>query len=406
MRGVGGVVGGAIGVGQDGLEAVHDGLHFGRCVGLCAGDVGIVERVVDRGLVLRCHTGHTQCFVLRHAGGGGRGRVALRGSFNRSQGSDGLGHHGLQTRQGVEFDGIHRCGQGGLHAAQVGAGHAGDAQGGQLRFAGVAVHHGLHGVGQCLQLRHGVHVGSVLAVDHIAQQADFFGHVHTAHTDGGVVRLRRVGGVVGRAIGVGQDGVEAVHDGLHFGRCVGLCTRDVGIVERVVDRGQVASTDAGHAHGVVLRCVGDGGRGGVVLCGRFDGGQGVDGLGHHGLQTRLGIELGGIHRSSQSGLHGAQVGRGHAADVQRFELGLVCSAIHHGLHGIGQGLHFRNAVHIGVGFAVEDLAQQASFFRRVNTIDTDGGVLRSAGVGRIARHAVSGAKNGVVCTDDGLHFDR
>ena len=343
---------------------------------------------------------------MRRAGGGGRGGVALRGRFNRGQGGDGLGDHSLQTRQAVEFGGIHCCGQSGLHAAEVFRCDASDAQGNELHNGGVAVHHGLHSVSQYLYFAHAVHGVGCFAVDHIAQQADFLCGVHTVHTDGGVVRLRGVGGVVGRAIGVGQDGVEAVHNGLHLGRCVGLFAGDFGIVQGVVDRGQVLRCDTGHAQGVVLRRAGRGGRGGVAVRCTSNGGQGVDGRGDHALHACLGVQFSGIHRCSQGGLQAAQVGGGHAADAQRFELGLVCSAIHHGLHGIGQGLQFRNAVHIGVGFAVEDLAQQAAFFRRVNTIDTDGGVLRSAGVGRIARHAVSGAKNGVVCTDDGLHFDR
>jgi hypothetical protein len=86
-----------------------------------------------------------------------------------------------------------------------------------------------------LHFAHVVDVGAGFGVDHVTQQGDFLGGVHTVHADGGVVGLGRVGDGVGASRGVVQHGVEAVHDGLHFGGGVGLGAGDVGIVQGVVD---------------------------------------------------------------------------------------------------------------------------------------------------------------------------
>ena len=299
----------------------------------------------------------------------------MRSSLNGGQGTDGLGHHRLQACQGVEFCGVCCCSQSRLHAAQVGRGDARDAQGQQLRLAGVAVHHGLHRIGQRLHLAHTVYCGTGFAVDHIAQQSHFLGCVHTPHTDGGIVGLCGVGCVVGRAIGIGQDGVEAVHNGLNLGGRVGLSARHIGVVQRVVDCGQVVGIHARHAHRGIQRQTRSAGVSRVVLCCRLNNTQCVGGVVDDRLHTRLGVELGGIHGRRQGCLNGAQVRRRYARDAQGFQLRLRGGCGHHGLHRVGQGLHFGQGVHIGGGFAVDHLAQQAEFFRQVDAIDPNGFVL-------------------------------
>ena len=138
------------------------------------------------------------------------------------------------------------CGghDGGTHSAQVVVGHAGDAQLFKLCFGedaggsggqGRSGHDGRHGIGQGLHFGHLVHIGGGQRIDAVAQQIGFGRAVDTAHADGGVVVL----GGVGRRCGVGvvEDGVEAVHDGLHFGCGVGLRAGDVCVVQSVVDGG-------------------------------------------------------------------------------------------------------------------------------------------------------------------------
>ena len=161
------------------------------------------------------------------------------------------------------------------------------------------------------------------------------GSVHAIDADGFVVGLGGVSGVVGGAVGVGQHGVEAVDDGLHFGSGIGLCAGDIGVVQSAVDGGQVLCGHTGHAHGGVLRSGGCGVGGVVELGGGFNHGQVADGVADHRLHTRVGVELGGIVGSGQSGLHGAEVGAGDAGHTQSEELRLGGVAIHHGLHGVG-----------------------------------------------------------------------
>ena len=404
LRRMGGVVGHAIGIAQNGVVAVHDGLHFGSGIGLGAGDVCVVQGAVDRGQVLSGHTGHAQGFVLGCAGAGGAGGVGLRRGFDGGQSVDGVAHHRLHAAQGVELRGVRGSGQGRLQGAEVGRGHAADAQRFELRLCGVTGHHGLHSVGQGLHLGHGVHIGQRFGVDHIAEQGDFLGAVHAIDADGSVVGLRRVGGVVGHAIGVAEDGVVAVHDGLHFGCGVGLCAGDVCVVQGAVDGGQVLGGHTRHAERVVLRGGRAGGAGGVGLRRGFDGGQGVEGLGHHGLHTAEGVEFDSVNSSSQCGLHAAEVGGGHANDAQCHELPLGGVAVHHGLHGVGQGLHFGHAVHIGAAFGVDHIAEQGDFLGGVQTVHADGGVV---GLGRVGLSRVVGvADDGVEAVHDGLHFGR
>ena len=174
--------------------------------------------------------------------------------------------HGMQTGQGAERTAVvWRAGQSGDDARQVGSGDAGDTQERELgndvssrgggRDARCDVHHSLHSICQGLHPGHGVHVACGLEVNHIGQQANFCGAVHTGHTNGGVLLGGGCGGVIVAAIGAGEDGVVGVDEGLNFSRCVHRQTGDGGRSQGVVDGVEVAGHKAGDAGiGVIGGC--------------------------------------------------------------------------------------------------------------------------------------------------------
>ena len=120
---------------------------------------------------------------------------------------------------------------------------------------GSAGHHGVGGIGQGLHFAHGVHGCKWLAVDHVAQEADGGGAAHTGHANGGILRLRGVGGVVvGCAVCVVLDGFVGVHDGLQLRTVTRLRAGDGGTVECAVDGRDVGFCDARHASCSVGLC--------------------------------------------------------------------------------------------------------------------------------------------------------
>ena len=178
----------AVGAGQNGVVAVHNGLNFALGVGQAACDGGAVERAVDGGDVARVHTGDTgriehasaQCRV----GGVARcGQVVLSGVLDLSESGvdaiDGRVDDGLQLALRVNV-GIRRPRfNGRLHGPQVGWGDAGDAQRGEVVLAQGL---GLHGcaascghdarcrISNALQLAHGVHFAVGGQIDHAVHQ--------------------------------------------------------------------------------------------------------------------------------------------------------------------------------------------------------------------------------------------
>ena len=156
----------------------------------------------------------------------------------------------------------------------------------------VVVEHVGDGFGQIFYFAHGVDVGGVFAVDHIAQQLGS-GIAEPGHANGVVNGCIRQGCAVAvLSVRNGQDGFVGVDDGLHSVAVVGFGAVDVGGGQGAVDHGHgglVGSVDAAHAQGGVVECgglgvgsevsavvisvVGDfGGRGVVVVNGCFDDG--------------------------------------------------------------------------------------------------------------------------------------
>ena len=179
-------------------------------------------------------------------------------------------------RRAVAVGGV----DGGEDGGQVVRGEAGDAEGFELglggRGVGAVVGDGRgSGVGQGLEGGRGGDVGGGLAVDDVTEQAEFGGGVDAGHAELGVVGGGRTGGVVGGAVGVGEDGLVGVHDALDFGGAVGGGADDVSVGEGGVDLGNrrlSGPADAGDAgRGVVG---GDRGGAAVVLGVGADGGQG------------------------------------------------------------------------------------------------------------------------------------
>ena len=324
---------------------------------------------------MRSDAAHAQGVVLRQAGGGGCGRVALRGTFNGGQGVDGLSDHGLHARLGAQFRGIRRCGQGGLHTAEVGGRDAADAQRFELNLVCSAVHHGLHGVGQGLQFGDAVHVGSEFAVDDFTQQADFFRGVHAIDTDGGVLRCGWVGIDASYAIGCAQNEQVRVYQALHLGRGVGLSSRDVQVVQGAVHRRQVLRRDARHTQGRVVRHGGVGGGGVVelrgILYGRLSALISDDGVVDDALQLAERSGARAIVWLGPDGVeHGEQVVGGDACQAQCCQIhfgqcGRGCAPSGQGLNGVGQagqGVELGDRVHTGGGLRTDDAVEQGQVF--------------------------------------------
>ena len=323
-------VGPTIGVGQDGFVAVHNGLHLECGVGLGIADGGAVQGAVDGGQVGGVYTGHARSSVSGRTDGAVGGitrcgnvveRCVLDGGQRRGDDVvDDICHQRLQfkasidARVGGEFEGV-------LNGGQVGGSHIGVAQeqvqvlragadagagvGGQLHDAG-------SGIGQGLHLGCGVHGGLAGPVGHIVQQLQggaVCGHArHARHANGKVLRGRDRRAAAS-AVCTAQDGVEGVHDGLHFGQGVGARAVNGGAVERAVDRGEVV---IGVYTGDACRRVAGGGQGGGGVVGLSGRSNGVErGFTEHGVDQGLQLEL-RIH--CRWGAHGLD-GRLHCGQL-------------------------------------------------------------------------------------------
>ncbi len=247
-RGIGGA---AIGFGQDAVEGIDQCLHnagsgeaggLDRCGGQCA---------LDGSQIARVHAGDAQQQeVVEHRsvackGVGGIARVVLNAEKCYGNGVSGrLGDEGLQFGQGVHRAAV-VSGRGNLcqHKRQVVRRDARDAQGreigfGQRRCGRVACgggHDGLCAHGQSLDLGHAVHTAGGLCTDDGVEQrlgGRAIGEAGSSvGTDGAVVRNRGVGrrvGIDSSAVGLAQDAVVGIDQGLNFGRAVHRRTHHTG----------------------------------------------------------------------------------------------------------------------------------------------------------------------------------
>ena len=471
-RGVGGVVGFA----QDGVVSVDDGLHFGRgvgavfVVGVAQRGVGaclVVDGVVDGAQVGRSttrHTSHTGVGVVLR---GGRGVVHTVFGISRdlvdrcSLRSRCSGDDGLHLAQAVGVcAAVGFGGDGGQHGRQVVGRdarqtHFGEVGFGQCRRRCATGSQSLDGVGDAgefVDLGHGVHIGSLLARDDVAEQAEVFSVVRGGTdvcTHGGVLRCGGVGrggrGVVahtvGGVIGLGEDDLVGVDDGLHFGRgvsavfVVGVAQDGIAAllaVDGVVDGIQIARSPTRHTGHTSV---------GIVLCGRRGIVHAIFGIGRdlvdrrclrgggggdEGLQFTQRIGFAAVRVFASDGSeHGGQVVHGHAAQTGLDEVGFDerrrrCATRSHGLDGVGDAGEFVDLGHgvdVGSLQATHDVVEQGQVFNiagRSANVSTDQRVLLVAGVKRGGGRVVAGAaidivgfsQDDFVGIDDGLHLGR
>ena len=143
----------------------------------------------------------------------------------------GVVDHALQVLCGHRVAGVRQqAGQLEANGFQVGLGDATQAQRGEVgQRSGAAaggVEHAAHGVGQGLQLGHGVYARHRLAAHQFIEQSSMTGLVAIQHhTNAAVVVCRGVDGRVGvgqAAVGLGQDAQVGVHHVLQLGAAVDL----------------------------------------------------------------------------------------------------------------------------------------------------------------------------------------
>ena len=356
------------------------------------------------------------------------------------------GDDGLQGTEAVGFAAVVGFGgDGGQHSGQVFWRRAGQADQAEVGFGqggvgGAACCDLLNGVGnarQVVDLGHGVDTGRLLASHDVAQQGEVVsigGGSANVSANQSVLLGSGVGrggcGVVARCaihvVGLRQDDVVGVDDGLHFGR--GVCALSVvGVAQRgvwaflavdgVVDGAQVAGCHTGHTGSQVIGI-------GRCCCARFGKvsdlvnrsalrrGGGRD----QGLQLAQAVGFAAVVVLGGDGRqHGRQVVHGDAGQAERGKVNCAerrrgCACVRHTLNGVGDAGEFvdlGDGVHIGGGFAAHDVIEQGQVLgigRGGADVGTHAGVLRSHGVGRAA--VVGFGQDGVVSLDDGLHLGR
>ena len=255
----------AIGAGQDGFVAVHNGLHPGGGVGQCTIDRGAVQCSVDGCQVVGCYTAHSGCRVHAQGGGSGCGAIGLGRSRNGVQGgtqtAQGGVHHALQFGLGIHICVRGNCAKGKEHGRLTEKIDACYAQRSQIGCAqglglGSGAASGCHHISGCsrhaLDLSLGAHGGGATGVNGTVQQCESGTgrrHTNNARDPDGAVLLagERCSGVLATAVSTGQNGVEGVHNGLHFGCGVSQGTRDGDAVECAIDGGKVGAGDTGDA---------------------------------------------------------------------------------------------------------------------------------------------------------------
>ena len=415
-----GVVGSAIGFGQDAVVGIDQGLQLGRGIGQRAGDGGTGERTLNGGQVGAVHTGHARLGKV----GGGRCcaaialRVAADGAECCGVSIGGGRDDRLQLTQAVHLAGG-GAGDGLLHHSQVGGGdtaHTQCTQVGQARGVAQAVaaggaYHPADLCGQSGQFGVGVYrIGGQTADDGV-EQAGFFG------ADGGQAQCDELGlaqagsgGVV--AVGSGQQGVEGIRHALHQRRGVGAGGGQLR--HEGVQVGQLGAGDPGDfGVQIVLQL-----RDGVAACVGPDHAQGIvvgggcsidDGLQFDQVVHTRAIVGGGFDAFQ----YGCQI---QVADVVQAQCGQArhgqwrgrCAAQgreHEVAHGAGQCGQVGIAADLCAGAAVQHVIEQAGLCSGVHGAQAQGAELR-AGERHVvvAAIAVQAAAQGVDRTDQGLDF--
>ena len=293
-----GVGGRAIGLGQDQAVSIHQSLQFGRGVDFSAGDGCAGQSAGYCQAVAVVHTADTRCAEVAQAWGLAEGRVAVCEGFNRRQGvetADRAVDERLQGGQAVDLCAVvgarrnrrQHCGEVAVgHTAQAHAGQRCSRQGGVGCAACSGGHDAGHGAGQCVDLGHAVHRGDHLCTQTVVQQGQRICALRRAlrgqadvGADGRVLRGGWVchGQVVGRTVGLGQDAVVGIDQGLQFGQRVHLRSSDAGAGQSAVERCQVGGRHTlGTRNHVIVECGGDGGLRGIGI-GRDHAKSGIGG---------------------------------------------------------------------------------------------------------------------------------
>ena len=314
------IVGRAVGCAQDGLVRVDDGLDFCGGVGARAVHVVAVQSIVDGGEVGGGDAGDTGGGVNALGRAGGCGGVVLGGGLDGGQGGCGatnrVVHHGLQICQCINIGArVVSASNGLLHGSEVVGAHAGDAQFGEVvhaqgRVGGAAgglrcgSHHAFDDGCQGIKLVNRIDLVLGAGAHGVIEQAQVLcvgGGVAQGHADSGVGRGHRVSvwrGIRRVAIGLCQDGVVGVDDGLDFFCGVGACAVYKTAVQRRVDCGEVVAGNAGDTCGGIYADIRAGGGGGVVLSSVSDGVDCAVVVGNclvdHCLQLSQGIDAGAV----------------------------------------------------------------------------------------------------------------
>ena len=384
-----GVVVNTIGAVQDGGVGVDQELDFSRGVDAVANDGKAGQGAVDAVQVAAhaaADAGDAGVQVVLNAGG--RAGVEVGVAADKADATDDDVGDGLQLGEAVgvsavvvfggngAHDGVQVVGRDALHAdvQEVGSGQA--RGGGQV---GSDILDEVGDAGQLFNLGDGVDVAGKFASDGVVEQGQVFcigAGSANACTNGGVVSGQRIaawGGVSRDAVGFGNDFVVGIDQGLHFGAGAHAGVHDVSAGQCAVDGGQVASEAAvhtGHTKVKVSLCAG----GGAVV-GQCVGGDQrqcrarsahccVD----YSLQISQGADACALVVGVVDGRNDRrQVVVGNTQDAHGVELGLGerCTASrcgHHGLHCVGQGLQFGDAVDVCGCLGIEHVAQQALFF--------------------------------------------
>ena len=434
----------AVGFGQDQVVGIHQGLDPDRGVDLHASDGRGGQRALDGGQVARLHTRHASGSKVAQAGRcGASGRAAVSGvGLDHGNGrllallgqQDlgmvllGLRHQCLQFNQGVCTRAVVGAGHHqvqedrqvvGVQTRQTQSRQAREADGGQWRGRGALRRQLLQLAGrlrQGLDLGDGVDVGGAEVGDGIVEQGQGGGRqaCRCAGADGGVGGCNGVAarcGVAGTAIGLGQDAVVGVDQGLHIageGQVGGV---NVSRGQGALQRAEVARVHAGDAQQQVV--VEHRGRGhcAVVV------GKGLNGAQRrsHSIACRLrdeGLQFGqGVDRAAIVGRrcdpcqHEGQVFGRDTRDAQGRKVGhgqglcwrCACSGGEDGRHARGQGLDLGDGVDPAGGLRTDHGVEQGLLGRAVGKTGSgggaDGAVVGSAGVD--ARIGIGGCAVGL-----------
>ena len=444
-----GVAGAAIGLGQDAVVGVDQGLHIAGEGQVGGVNVSRGQGALQRAEVARVHPGDAQQQVVVEDWGRGHCAVVVGKGLNGAQRRSHsiacrLRDEGLQFGQGVDRAAIvgRRCDPC-QHEGQVFGRDTRDAQGRKVghgqglcwRCACSGGEDGRHARGQGLDLGDGVDPAGGLRTDHGVEQGLLGRAVGKTGSgggaDGAVVGSAGVDariGIGGCAVGLGQDAVVGIDQALDLGGGVHLRAHHSGGGQSGLDGREVGAGHARDARDLEVAEGGGGGAGsgaGIACIGR----NAVDGIAdrlsaagehaaHQGLQFGDGVHRGAVggavvnggqHIDQRVGCDARDAQRREIAHGQRWRGGSCCSGAHDAGSGAGQGLDLGDGVDVGgaeVGDGIVEQGQGGGG-QACRCAGADGGVGGCNGVA--ARCGVAGAAIGlgqdaVVGVDQGLHI--